>query len=95
MTLSIGMVFYVCMSVFGLAWVVADSKISLPFRRIVAQRIGDASLFLTLLECPPCLSFWLGLTVGLTIGLGLGAIGLAFVCVAFSLLAWSFVQGVS
>jgi hypothetical protein len=92
---SISTILYVCMSVFGLAWIIADSKISLPIRKKIAAQVGEASLILTLLECPPCLSFWLGGIVGVVMGLGLGAVGLAFVCVAFSLIAWSFVGGES
>lgn len=83
---------FVLLAVFGVAWVIADSKISLPFRHRVADQLGFESLFLTLLECPPCLSFWIGLGGGLIAGLGLRAVSLAFACVGFSVLAWAFVK---
>jgi hypothetical protein len=46
--------------VWGAAWVIADSKLTLPFRNWVASTFGDESWAIQLLECPACLSFWLG-----------------------------------
>jgi hypothetical protein len=80
----------VCLFVFGVAWVIADSKISVPFRR--AEVFGEDSFVLALLECPPCLSFWLGLFSGLGLGLGLASVALGFVSTAFSVIAWTFVS---
>ena len=80
-------------AVFATAWIIADSKISLPFRRFVAARLSNDHLLLDFLECPPCLSFWLGLAVGLGIfRLGLASIALALVCVTVSLIFWRIVH---
>jgi len=49
---------------YGLAWVVAESKISYPLRREVAHVLGQESAFLALLECPVCQSFWYALAAG-------------------------------
>lgn len=75
---------------FGLAWVIADSKISLPIRVWIMAKTGEGPL-LMLLECPPCLSFWIGLFTGIfLLHLGFISIPFAFVCVAISLLLWTF-----
>jgi hypothetical protein len=47
-------------STWGIAWVIADSKLSLPVRRQLAEIRGENSLLVQLLECPACMSFWLG-----------------------------------
>ena len=47
-------------AVWGAAWALADSKISLPARKALAARFGESWL-LALIECPACTSFWLGL----------------------------------
>ncbi len=82
----------VALGVFGVAWIIADSKISLPIRRVVAARFGAESLFLALLECPPCLSFWLGLGAAFLFHWAHFAVVLAPLCTAVSLLLWSYVE---
>ena len=83
----------ICLAVFGVAWIIADSKISLPVRRRIAAAFGEDSFFLTLLECPPCLSFWLGFGMGLVLGYPIfTTIVLAPICTATSLLFWSHVE---
>lgn len=47
-------------AIWGAAWVIADSKLTLPVRSALASRFGESWL-LSLLECPACTSFWLGL----------------------------------
>jgi hypothetical protein len=80
------------LSVFGVSWIIADSKISLPFRRLVAAKLGADSLLLTLLECPPCLSFWLGLGAAFLFHWASFAVVMAPLCTAVSLLLWSYVE---
>ena len=60
-------IFYRLLVIFGLAWVIADSKISYPLREWVGAR---SSFLLDLLECPACLSFWLGAASALLSGWG-------------------------
>jgi hypothetical protein len=81
----------ICMATFGLAWIIADSKISIPFRTWIARHTGEDSIVLMLLECPPCLSFWIGLFFGIGYGLGLYSILIAFVTTCFSVIAWAIV----
>lgn len=69
-------------AIYGIAWIVAESKISYPLRREVANTLGPESLVLTLLECPVCQSFWYGLAAGFFI-LHLGFL----LSLAFSLVA--------
>lgn len=47
---------------FGLAWVIADSKLTYPFRKAWAdtQRSSPAVFLLALFECPACLGWHLG-----------------------------------
>jgi len=80
------------LGVFGVSWIIADSKISLPFRRVVAAKLGPESLFLALLECPPCLSFWLGLAAAFAFHWMAFAVVMAPLCTAVSLLLWSYVE---
>ena len=80
----------VILGIFGIAWVIADSKISLPLRKIVAARSIWA---VTLLECPACLSFWFGLAAGFGMRLGAEAILFAFACTATSLVLYSLAGG--
>ena len=82
----------IALAVFGVAWIIADSKISLPARRLVAKHLGAESLFLTLLECPPCLSFWLGLGAAFLLHQGRSAVVLAPLCTAVSLILWAYVE---
>lgn len=88
------------LSIFGLAFCVGASKISLPFRAAIdpGNKIdGPGKLartwFLTLLECPACLSVWLGLAAVVAdvappvFGSGIqGGVFCAFYCCATSLL---------
>ncbi len=54
------LVFYVLFA-FGLAYVVGQSLISLRWRILLAEK----SPFLTsLIECPACLGFWIGVAGG-------------------------------
>ncbi len=48
---------------FGLAWGIADSKLTYPFRVAWAdtQKSTFAVWFLWLIECPACLGVWQGL----------------------------------
>jgi hypothetical protein len=82
----------VAVAVFGVAWIIADSKISLPFRRFVAAQLGAESLLLSLLECPPCLSFWLGLAAGQMLHRGYSSLFLAPFCTAVSVVLWAYVE---
>lgn len=50
------------LAIWGLSWIVADSKISLPIRLGISLRGPPWSTWvLSFLECPACTSFWLGL----------------------------------
>jgi len=82
----------VALSVFGVSWIIADSKISLPIRRVIAKKLGAESLFLALLECPPCLSTWLGLGASISFDWGRFAVVFTPFCTAVSLLLWSYVE---
>ena len=90
---SLSAILIVALTVWGLAWIIADSKISFPVRVAIAETLGKDSIFLTLLECPPCLSFWLGLGISVLSGLKLFSIAMAFICTGFSLLCWTYVEG--
>jgi hypothetical protein len=85
----------ICMAVFGCAWIIADSKISLPLRKWIASWSGEQSIILMLIECPPCLSFWLGLATGIGLGLGFYAFPLALVTTCFSVVIWALIGGES
>jgi hypothetical protein len=89
---SLSQAMTIALAVFGVAWIIADSKISLPVRRFVAKQLGDASLFLMLLECPPYLSFWLGLGAAFLVNQPWLAVVLAPLCTAVSLLLWTYVE---
>jgi hypothetical protein len=79
--------------IWGAAWVIADSKLSLPFRHWVVTKRGDQSGIIMLLECPACLSFWFGLGAGAFLGMGfllsiefgLAACGVSFVLASFTM----------
>jgi hypothetical protein len=79
--------------VWGAAWVIADSKLSLPSRRWIALRWGEENVGIQLLECPACLSFWLGIGAGQimhmgffgAIAFGLFACGLSFIFAALTI----------
>lgn len=75
-------------AIYGWAWIVSSSKISLPFREWVARQTPEDSLFLTLIECPVCLSFHGGWIAGAFVfGLGFfGCIALALVATTFAVL---------
>jgi len=79
--------------VWGAAWVIADSKLSLPLRIWIVKRVGFEGWAIKLLECPACLSFWLGVAAGGfmrmgffgAIAFGLFACGLSFILAAFTI----------
>ncbi len=53
---------FALLAIFGLAWIIADSKISYLLRLKIAQsRYWQLNTFL---ECPACTSFWIGLVTG-------------------------------
>jgi hypothetical protein len=79
--------------IWGAAWVIADSKITLPFRRFIVSRCGEEGWAIKLLECPACTSFWIGTGVGfaifrmgfpLSFAFGLVACGLGAIIAAFT-----------
>jgi hypothetical protein len=79
--------------VWGAAWAISDSKLTLPLRLAVVARFGDQSRIIQLLECPACLSFWLGIGAGGFMHMGfLGAIafgifacGISFILAALTI----------
>lgn len=75
--------------VYALAWVVADSKLSLAVREKLVARIG-AGLLVLFLECVTCLGFYIALFVaGVILRLGFfDSIVFALVYVPFSLVLW-------
>lgn len=79
-------------AIWGASWVIADSKISLPVRFWVAERTRLHWL-LDLLECPACLSFWIGLAVAfLLLDLRWLAIPFALASCGISLVLFLIVQ---
>lgn len=87
------------LAAFGFAYVIGHSKISLPFREVLAPPVDVTSpsvwarhTLLSLMECAPCCGFWTGIV---TAKLGLmgftndwpTAIILGFITVATNLLA--------
>jgi hypothetical protein len=83
----------ICLWAFGVSWIIADSKISLPIRHWIVSKVGSESLLIQFLECPPCMSFWIGLFTGfLVYNSAAIAIVLAPVCTATSIVTWSFVN---
>jgi len=82
-------------AIYGLAWIVAESKLSYPLRREVANTLGPSSLVLILLECPVCQSFWYGLAAGffiLRLGLWL-SLAFSLVAVTSSAVLWNLTRG--
>lgn len=49
------------LAAFGIAFVVGFAKISLGIREFIAAR---CTWLISLLECPACLGFWIGLVAG-------------------------------
>ena len=81
-------------AIYGLAWIVAESKLTFPLRREVANTLGADSLILVLLECPVCQSFWYGLAAGFFF-LRLGfwfSLAFALVSVCSSAVLWRVTQ---
>lgn len=70
---------FALLAIWGAAWVIADSKISLPVRLGIfnAKWIPMRLRILDFLECPACTSFWMGLAVGVLF-LRLGWFSIAF-----------------
>jgi len=59
------LVFYT-FAIFGSAYVIGHSAITLPLREWISRSPSSlAAVFLALVECPACLSAWLGLFSGL------------------------------
>ncbi|HUI23295.1 MAG TPA: hypothetical protein VLY82_02765 [Nitrososphaerales archaeon] len=83
---------FAILAIWGLAWTIADSHISLPFRKAIAKATGEESLVLIFLECPGCLSFWLGLGAGLALGMRWLAIAFGLVCCGLSALFFSYLN---
>ena len=82
-------------AIYGVAWIVAESKISYPLRREVAAALGPESFVLALLECPVCQSFWYGLAAGffiLRLGLWL-SLAFSLVAVTSSAVLWNLTLG--
>ncbi len=48
---------------FGFSWVLADSKLTYPFRVAFGdtQKSHAAAWFLMLIECPACTGWWVGI----------------------------------
>lgn len=62
--LMIGWIVYT-IAAFGLAYIVGHSAISRPLRLALWDVGGPFLKFIvTLLECPACFGFWIGLTTG-------------------------------
>lgn len=71
--------------IWGLAIVVADSKVSLPLRVWIVAKTGEEGWPIKFLECPMCQSFWYGLLAGLFVfRLGFAALAFAFLSYGFS-----------
>lgn len=56
-------------AVLGFAYVIGQSRISLPFRILLAGAEGNRAFafrqwLVNLVECPSCASFWVGLLAG-------------------------------
>jgi hypothetical protein len=82
--------------VWGAAWVIADSKLSLPFRHWVVSKWGNESKPIEFLECPACLSFWLGLAAGGFMHMGVfGAIGFGLFACGVSIILAAITIGIN
>jgi hypothetical protein len=54
------------LAIWGLSWIIADSKISLPIRLWISLRGPPwGTRALSFLECPACTSFWFGLATAI------------------------------
>jgi hypothetical protein len=79
--------------VWGAAWIIADSRASRSFRSWVVEKWGEEGLWIKLLECPACLSFWLGVGAGGfmrmgffgAIAFGIFACGISFILAALTI----------
>lgn len=54
------------LAAFGFAFIVGHSKISLAFREWLAARGALGEWLASLLECPACLGFWIGIAAVFT-----------------------------
>lgn len=63
MTNFVLLVFYTVFA-FGVAYVLGHARISLPIRSYLASKGRLAEWFVELIECPACISFWLGFPFG-------------------------------
>lgn len=55
---------YYVFTLFGFCYIVGHSVITLPLRKWIATK-PFSKWPLTLIECPACMSFWIGLAVGI------------------------------
>lgn len=64
----------------GLSYVLSGSVIGRPLRFIWCSTLKHLHLsyFWSIMTCPPCNAWWVGLGVGLAYGLGLNSLALAF-----------------
>jgi hypothetical protein len=75
----------------GITYVLGWSKISLPFREAAGRsKFAPIRLLVTLLECPACTSFWVGVAayylMGIRAPFGSGPIALGLFTLAGNLL---------
>lgn len=75
------------LSLYGIAWVVGQSKISLPMREELQLKGDIGRFFLTLFECVGCFGFWEGLIAGPFVcpNEPLRIVGFGFAVTAFNL----------
>lgn len=88
--------FVLTIAAFGLAYVIGHSKITLPLRAWIDPGMPISSLWrafrmfvVTLLECPACLGFWIGVFFALYSGFDLRTI----LVVGFYVAATNFIIG--
>jgi hypothetical protein len=82
--------------VWGAAWVIADTKLSLPLRDWAADTFGEDGRILQLFECPACLSFWLGLAAGGFMHMGFfGAIAFGIFACGISIILAALTIGIN
>lgn len=81
------------LALYGLAWVLAESKISLPVRNELEVKGNVGRFVLALMECPACFGFWEGLVAGsFVFGPKISAVGFGFAVTASNLLLHAIVH---
>lgn len=98
----VSLTFY-SISVFGFCWVIGASKITLPPRNLLNNLAAPttrqkplrvvSSFLLSLVECPACLGFWVGLVVGFQICAQLGQPRLLAIALGFYTTGVNFLLG--